>query len=98
MHTRRASRGIRRGASIYRAACGDRPDLLDAVAADTDTPVVEVDGRVAVAGDQPDVVAEPEPVGGGRGSARNRRHEDIGAALRLSIDPARRLELGAAGA
>jgi hypothetical protein len=40
--------------------------LLDAVAADTDIPVVEVDGRVAVAGDQPDFVAEAEAVGGGR--------------------------------
>jgi hypothetical protein len=40
--------------------------LLDAVAADTDIRVVEVDGRVAVAGDQADLVAEPEPVGGGR--------------------------------
>src|SRR5207245_1182081 len=28
--------------------------------------VVEVDGRVAVAGDQADLVAEPEPVGSGR--------------------------------
>jgi hypothetical protein len=40
--------------------------LPDAVATDTDIPVVEVDGRVAMAGDQPDLVAEPEPVGGGR--------------------------------
>jgi hypothetical protein len=53
-------------ASINRAPRGDRPDLLDAVAADADIPVVEVDGRVAVAGDQPDLVAEPEPVGGSR--------------------------------
>ena len=52
--------------SINRAAGGDRPDLLDAVAADTDVPVVEIDGWIAVAGDQPDLVAEPEPVGGGR--------------------------------
>jgi hypothetical protein len=34
--------------------------LLDAVAADADVPVVEVDGRVAMAGDQADLVAEPE--------------------------------------
>src|SRR5271166_2530684 len=54
-----------RRASIYRATGGNRPELLDAVAADADIPVVEVDGRVAVAGDQPDLVAEPEPVGGG---------------------------------
>jgi hypothetical protein len=32
------------------------------VAADEDVPAVEVDGRVAVAGDQPDLVAKPEPV------------------------------------
>ena len=53
-------------ASIHRAAGGDRPELLDAVLADADIPVVEVDCRVAVAGDQPDLVAEPEPIGGGR--------------------------------
>ena len=52
--------------SKHRAAGGDRPELLDAVAADADVPVVEVDGRVAMAGDQPDLVAEPQPVGGGR--------------------------------
>ena len=40
--------------------------MLNAGAAHTDIPVVEVDGRVAIAGDQPDLVAEPEPVGGGR--------------------------------
>jgi len=28
--------------------------------------VVEVDGGIAVAGDQPDLIAEPEAVGGGR--------------------------------
>src|SRR5262249_10979617 len=55
-----------RRASIHRAAGGDWPDLLDSVAAHTDIPVVEVDRRVAMAGDQPDLVAEPEPVGGGR--------------------------------
>jgi hypothetical protein len=40
--------------------------LLDAVVPDADIPVVEVDGRVAVAGDPAQLVAEPEPVGGGR--------------------------------
>jgi hypothetical protein len=39
--------------------------LLDAVAVDADIPVVEVDGRVAMTGDQPDLVAKPESVGGG---------------------------------
>jgi hypothetical protein len=43
-----------------------RPDLLDAVAALTDIPVVKVDGRVAMAGDQPDLVVETEPIGRGR--------------------------------
>src|SRR6266446_4896642 len=59
---------LRRSLSILinRAAGGDRPELLDAVAADADIPVVEVDGRVAMAGDQADLVAEPEPVGVGR--------------------------------
>jgi hypothetical protein len=46
---------------IDRAAGGDRAELLDAVVADADIPVVEVDGRVAMAGDQADLVAEPEP-------------------------------------
>src|SRR6266478_7156284 len=55
-----------RRASINRTSRGDRPELLDAVAADADVPVVKVDGGVAVAGDQPNLVAEPEPVGGGR--------------------------------
>src|SRR5262249_12477525 len=57
---------VLRRSSINRSSCGDWPDLLDAVAAHTDKPVVEVDGRVAMTGDQPDLVAEPEPVGGGR--------------------------------
>src|SRR3984893_389952 len=52
--------------SIHPAACGDRPELLDAVGADADIPVVEVDGRVAMAGDQTDLVPERETVGGGR--------------------------------
>ena len=52
--------------SIHRAAGGNRPELLDAVVPDADIPVIEVDGRVAMAGDQPDLVAEREPVGGGR--------------------------------
>src|ERR1700736_6386870 len=49
---------------INRPTGGDWPELLDAVAADADIPVVEVDGRVAVAGDEADLVAEPEAVGG----------------------------------
>ena len=48
----------------HRAAGGDRPDLLDPVAAHGDIPVVEADGWVAMAGDQADLVPEPEPVGG----------------------------------
>jgi hypothetical protein len=62
---RRARRSIFGGccpgsASINRAPCGDRPQLLDAARADADVPVVEVDGGVAVAGDQADLVAERE--------------------------------------
>ena len=52
--------------SIHGTSGGDRPELLDAVAANPDTPVVEVDGRIAMTGDQADIVAEPEPVSGGR--------------------------------
>jgi hypothetical protein len=52
--------------SIHRAAGGDWPELLDAVAADADVPVVEVDGRVAMAGDEADLVADLEAVGGAR--------------------------------
>ena len=48
--------------SINSAAGGNRPDLLDAVAADADTPVAEADGRGAMAEDQADLVAESEPV------------------------------------
>jgi hypothetical protein len=51
---------------VDRTAGSDRPGLLDAATAHADIPVVEVDGRVAVTGDQPDLVAEPKPVGGGR--------------------------------
>jgi hypothetical protein len=40
--------------------------LLDAVAADGDVPGVEVDGRVAMAGHEADLVADPETVGGAR--------------------------------
>src|SRR3984893_4191033 len=61
--------GFRYGQStnlINHTTRGDRPELLDAVGADADVPVVEVDGRVAVAGDQADLVAEPKAVGGGR--------------------------------
>src|ERR1700738_1777472 len=53
-------------ASINRAAGGDGPELLDAVAADADVPGVEVVGRVAMAGDEADLVAELETVGGAR--------------------------------
>jgi hypothetical protein len=35
---------------------GDGPELLDAVGADADVPVVEVDGRVAMAGDEADLL------------------------------------------
>ena len=52
--------------SINSAAGADRPELLDAVAADADTQVVEVCGWVATAEDQADLVAESEPAGGGR--------------------------------
>ena len=38
--------------------------MLDAVAADADIPIVEVDGRVAMAGHEADLVAEPEAIGG----------------------------------
>src|SRR5271170_7009940 len=50
--------------SIYRPPRGDRPELFDAVAADGDVPVVEVDGRVAMAGDEADLVADLQAVGG----------------------------------
>jgi hypothetical protein len=60
----------RRRVSIDGAAGGDRPELLDAVVADADIPVVEVDGRIAVARDEPDLVAERKPVGGGRDPGR----------------------------
>ena len=53
-------------ASIHRAAGGDRPDLLNTGAANADLPVVEIDGRIAMAGIKPDLVAEAEPVGGDR--------------------------------
>jgi hypothetical protein len=57
---------------IDRAAGGDRAELLDAVVADADIPVVEVDGRVAMAGDQADLVAEPRART--PGVARDRGH------------------------
>jgi hypothetical protein len=64
-HLKQASLGtVGRTASIHRPAGGDRPELLDAVAADADVPVVEVDGRVAMAGDEADLVADAEAVGG----------------------------------
>jgi hypothetical protein len=48
---------------VPRAGIGQ---TCSAVAAHADIPVVEVDSWVAVAGDQVDLVAEPEPVAGGR--------------------------------
>jgi hypothetical protein len=56
--------------SVHRPSRGDRPELLDAVGADADVPVVEVDGRVAMAGDEADLVAECEAVGGGETASR----------------------------
>jgi hypothetical protein len=49
---------------MNRATGGDRPELPDAVSADADITVVEVDRGVAVAGDEADLVAYLEPVGG----------------------------------
>src|SRR6516162_10475174 len=48
--------------SVYRPSGGDRPELLDPVATHTDIPVVEVDGRVAMAGDQSDPSPSPNAV------------------------------------
>src|SRR5438270_5848422 len=56
----------RRLPSIQRPPGGDRPELFDAAGTDGDVPVVEVDGGVAMAGDEADFVAEPEAVGGAR--------------------------------
>ena len=47
---------------MHRPSGSDRQ--IDAIVADADVPVIEVDGRVAVAGDQPPLVTEAEPVGG----------------------------------
>src|SRR5215831_15530735 len=52
--------------SIHRSPGRDGPELLDAAPTDADIPVVEIDGGVAMAGDQPDLVAEVEAVGGAR--------------------------------
>jgi hypothetical protein len=57
-------------ASVNRAPRRDRPNLLDPVAADADIPVIKIDGRVAMARDQPDLVAEPEPVGAAETASR----------------------------
>jgi hypothetical protein len=54
----------RRRTLVNRAPRGNRPELFDAVATDGDVPVVEVDGRVAMAGDEADLVADLEAVGG----------------------------------
>src|SRR5437870_10720713 len=53
-------------ASINGTAGGDRPELLDTIGADADVPIVEVDCRVAMAGDQAELVADLEAVGGAR--------------------------------
>src|SRR5207253_2894207 len=44
--------------SRARASGADRPQRLDAPVAHADIPIVQVDGRIAVARDQPDLVAE----------------------------------------
>jgi hypothetical protein len=54
------------GNSIHRTSRCNRPELFDAVVADGDVPVIEVDGRVAMAGDEAELVAEAEPIGGAR--------------------------------
>src|SRR5579875_3905625 len=65
----RGSGGAACGGAVSRlvsaAAGGNRPQRLDAIAADADIPVVKIDGRVAMPRQQPDLVADPEPVGGG---------------------------------
>ena len=45
---------------------GHRPQLFDEAVADAYIPVVEVDGGVAMAGDEADLVAETKAVGGAR--------------------------------
>jgi hypothetical protein len=52
--------------SVDRAPGSDWPELFDAVGADADISVVEVDGRVAMAGDEADLVADLEAVGRAR--------------------------------
>src|SRR6185295_14181703 len=49
--------------SIAGAARGDRPQRLDASCPDRDIPVVQIDGRIAVAGDQHHLVAEAQSLG-----------------------------------
>jgi len=56
--------GSGRGDSVNRSPRGNRPELFDAVAADADVPVIKVDGRVAMAGHQAELVADVKPVGG----------------------------------
>jgi hypothetical protein len=72
--------------TTHRPAGGDRVELLDTAGADAGIPVVNVDGRVAMAGDQADLVAAPEPVGSGR---RREPAVLVGGAYRL-----RQLERG----
>src|SRR5215469_13203797 len=74
------------GSLIDRAAGGDRPELLDAVVADADVPVVEVDRRVAVAGDRTQTCRLPR-AGWWRprcrdGRARRKRHHSSRRARR----------------
>src|SRR5439155_20894866 len=53
---------LARGPSIHRPPCGDRPHRFDTAAADSDIPVVEVDGRVAMTRHELHLVAELQPV------------------------------------
>ena len=62
--------------SINHTSCGDGPELLDAVAADADILVLEVDGRVEVARYQANLV--DEAVGGARNAEPSVR---VGGAL-----------------
>src|SRR5260370_21668502 len=80
------------GSLIHRPSRRDRPDAFDAVLPDADIPVVEVDGRVAMAGDELYLVAELQAIGGG-GDAEPARL--VGGALlgRGPLRPPRRRAL-----
>src|SRR6516164_3507051 len=80
-HSRRSATAASRGCapgpyqcielrSVHRPSCGNRPELFDAAGADGDVPVVEVDGGVAMAGDEADLVAEAEAVDGAGDASR----------------------------